>query len=171
MARTDSSHTSASTRRKLKFGSKMTTPEKKLLSSASRKHSLATATGTSNHSSSYVSASALQDGIGKKSGLVNAALFFASPPSDSDSDDLDDEEENNQEERREKSNEWTYQTRAGSWVFQRVHTWSIAQDNVLVKQKNELLRATVRSWQPWTIVNSRLWLCHQKHLYHNPPTL
>lgn len=105
MARTDSSHTSASTRRKLKFGSKMTTPEKKLLSSASRKHSLATATGTSNHSSSYVSASALQDGIGKKSGLVNAALFFASPPSDSDSDDLDDEEENNQEERREKSNE------------------------------------------------------------------
>lgn len=105
MARTDSSHTSASTRRKLKFGSKMTTPEKKLLSSASRKHSLATATGTSNHSSSYVSASALQDGIGKKIGLVNAALFFASPPSDSDSDDLDDEEENNQEERREKSNE------------------------------------------------------------------
>ncbi|QWU90184.1 hypothetical protein CA3LBN_004545 [Candidozyma haemuli] len=76
MRRTDSSHTSASTHRLFKLN------DKKRQSSEA---------GTSNHTSSF-SSNALQDGIGKKGGLVNAASFFASPPSDSDSDDEEDEE-------------------------------------------------------------------------------
>lgn len=75
MRRTDSSHTSASTHRLFKIKDK-----KRQLSEAE----------TSNHTS--FTSNALQDGIGNKTGLVNAALFFASPPSDSDSDDDDEED-------------------------------------------------------------------------------
>lgn len=91
MKRTASSHTSAESRGFFKFGSQKPRSDLNVPSVHERKR-LSQVTGILNPTSSFNSVP-LQDGIGNKEGLVNAALFFASPPSDSDSDDEDLDEE------------------------------------------------------------------------------
>ncbi|KAF3991928.1 hypothetical protein FT663_02487 [Candidozyma haemuli var. vulneris] len=89
VSRTSSSHTSAPTHRLYKCGSKTGNGEMKI---TPIKRQSSEASVIPNPGSSYTSTS-LQEGIGKKGGLVNAASFFASPPSDSDSDDSNEDGE------------------------------------------------------------------------------